>query len=63
MNSNYVPKPWLDPDRLTSILGAIGVVCTVLNTNNIYPKTTGLIAGLTGALFAYYTNKRIEKKP
>lgn len=44
-------------DRLTTILGLVTVVAIALQQEGIYPQITGAIAAVSGAIFAYLTNK------
>lgn len=47
----------MNADRLTTLVGLIAVVSGAFYEKGFYVETTGLIAAVSAATWAFYTNK------
>jgi hypothetical protein len=47
----------MNTDRLTTVVGVTAVVSGALYEKGFYVKVTGVVAAVSAALWAYFTNK------
>lgn len=53
----FVRKDSMNSDRITTFVGVTAVVSGALYEKGYYVKVTGLVAAVSAAIWAFYTNK------
>jgi hypothetical protein len=63
MNKTFI-KPLRNralEDRITTVLGVISAIAMVLAQNNIYPRVSSVVSGVSLALLGLFTNKPLTQ--